>query len=70
MPNQRFWNLAGAVISSLFLLLFLLVWPSPAVAYADPGTGAYLFQAAYAAVIGAAFYFRKFISRLCRKREK
>ena len=39
-------------------------------ASADPGTGAYLYQAAYAAVIGAAFYFRKFVSRVWRKPDK
>jgi hypothetical protein len=57
-------------IASILLLgiTLLLSSPSRLFGYADPGTGAFLYQAAYAAFIGGAFYFRKFLSRIFRKR--
>ena len=63
-------KLAIGATTSLILLVLLSAAPSPALGYADPGTGAFLYQAAYAAIIGGAFYFRKFISRFWRKRDK
>jgi hypothetical protein len=50
-------------------LALLLSSPSKLLAYADPGTGAFLYQAVYAAFLGGAFYFRKFLSRIFRKRQ-
>ena len=50
-------------------LALLLASPSKLFAYADPGTGAFLYQAVYAAFLGGAFYFRKFLSRIFRKRQ-
>ena len=50
-------------------LVLLLSSPSNLFGYADPGTGAFLYQAVYAAFIGGAFYFRKFLSRIFRKRQ-
>ena len=49
---------------TLTLLALIAATPLPASAYADPGSGAFLLQALYAAVIGGMFYFRKFLSRL------
>ena len=71
MPADRtLRKLAIAAITGGLLLVLLTATPSPALGYADPGTGAFLYQAGYAAVIGAAFYVRKFISRWWRKRDK
>jgi hypothetical protein len=63
-------KLTIAALTPLIMLVLLSATPSPALGYADPGTGAFLYQAVYAAVIGGVFYFRKFISRLWRKRDK
>ncbi|HWZ31384.1 MAG TPA: hypothetical protein VNX18_08630 [Bryobacteraceae bacterium] len=52
----------------LLCLPLLLATPSKAQAYTDPGTGAFVFQAAYAAFLGGTYYFRKFLDRLWRKR--
>ena len=49
------------------LLPLLLASPSRASAYADPGTGAFVYQAAYAAFLAGAFYLRKLLDRLRRK---
>jgi hypothetical protein len=50
-------------------LVLLLASPSNLFGYTDPGTGAFLYQAAYAAFIGGAFYFRKILNRIFRKRQ-
>lgn len=57
------------VISKLFLLVLplLLVTPRSAYGYADPGTGAFLYQAAYAAFLGVSFYLRKFLDRIGKR---
>jgi len=49
-------------------MVVLLASPSHLFGYADPGTGAFLYQAVYAACIGGVFYFRKFLRRIFRKR--
>jgi hypothetical protein len=49
-------------------IVILLASPCHLFGYADPGTGAFLYQALYAACIGGVFYFRKFLSRIFRKR--
>jgi hypothetical protein len=66
-PDRRpFVSLTGIGVLGIALLL---ASPSKLSAYADPGTGAFLYQAVYAAFIGGAFYFRKFLSRIFRKRQ-
>jgi len=55
---------------ALILLPLILVTPSRAYGYADPGTGAFLYQAAYAAFLGGSFYLRKFLDRLFGKRKR
>lgn len=60
------------LVAKLLLLLapLLLVTPRSAYGYADPGTGAFLYQAAYAAFLGVTFYLRKFLDRIGGKRNK
>jgi hypothetical protein len=63
---------AAVPILTKVLLLWMplmLVLPSNAFGYADPGTGAFLYQAAYAAFLGASFYLRRFLDRVWRKRK-
>ncbi len=58
----------AAALNILLLLAALVVsTPSQASAYADPGTGAFLYQAAYAAFLGGTFYFRRFLDRFRRR---
>jgi hypothetical protein len=63
-------SLPAWVNGSLLLLPLLLASPSKAYGYVDPGSGSYVYQAIYAACIGGAFYFRKFIGRIFGKRSK
>jgi hypothetical protein len=55
---------------SLLVLPFMLATPSAVYGYVDPGTGSFLYQAAYVAFLGAAFYVRKMLNRFCGKRNK
>jgi len=41
---------------------------TPVFAYIDPGSGALVWQALVAGVIGAGYYFRKFFGRLFHRR--
>ena len=66
-PNRRPYASTASVL--LLGIVLLLSAPSQLFGYADPGTGAFLYQAVYAAFIGGAFYFRKFLSRIFRKRQ-
>lgn len=59
----------GATKAVVLLLPLLLVTPSRAFGYADPGTGAFVYQAAYAAFLGGSFYLRKLLDRIWRKRK-
>ena len=47
----------------------LLCTPVKAYGYADPGTGAFVYQAAYAAFLGGTFYLRKWLNRIFRRRK-
>lgn len=47
----------------------VLATPSKAFGYADPGTGAFVYQAAYAAFLGGTFYLRRFLDRFWGKRK-
>ena len=58
------------LMSSKALLLIaplVLVSPSPAFGYADPGTGAFMYQAGYAIFLGGTFYLRRLLDRVFRK---
>jgi len=54
---------------SLLVLPLLLATPSKAFGYADPGTGAFVYQAAYAVFLGGTFYLRKFMNRFWQRRK-
>jgi hypothetical protein len=63
-------SFAISTIEALLLLLpLLLVSPAKAYGYADPGTGAFLYQAAYAAFLGGTFYLRRLLNRVFRRRK-
>jgi hypothetical protein len=53
--------------AALLWLPLLLVSPSSAFGYTDPGSGAFLYQAAYAAFLGGTYYLRKLLNRLWGK---
>ncbi len=55
-------SLSGKVRISCLLVLLLIGAERQARAYADPGSGALLWQMALAAIAGAAFYFRRILS--------
>jgi len=61
----------------MFLTRALLLWvplllvsPAKAYGYADPGTGAFVYQAAYAAFLGGTFYLRRFLDQVFRRRRQ
>jgi hypothetical protein len=63
-------RITPVVLKALLLLLpLMLATPSKASAYADPGTGAFVYQAAYAAFLGVTFYFRKLLDRISSRRK-
>jgi len=54
----------------LLWLPLVLVSPSAAFGYADPGTGTFIYQAAYALFLGGAYYLRKLLNRVWGKRRQ
>jgi hypothetical protein len=64
MNHLRKFTLAMLLVAPL-----LLATPSQAFGYADPGTGAFVYQAAYAAFLGGTFYLRRFLDRFWSKRK-
>ena len=69
MTSTRSLSLRLLIRTLLICLPLLLATPSTAHAYADPGTGAFVYQAAYAAFLGGAYYFRKFLDRIFGRRK-
>ena len=57
-------------LAMLLVASILLVTPSQAFGYADPGTGAFVYQAAYAAFLGGTFYLRRFLDRFWSRRKQ
>lgn len=51
----------------LFMILVLVAAEMPAYGYTDPGSGALIWQALMAAIVGASFYFRRIISWFRRR---
>lgn len=47
----------------VYAALVVVAAESPAFAYIDPGSGALIWQAIVAGLVGAAFYFRRFFGR-------
>ena len=70
MTRKNSERLSRFLQGSLILLPLLLATPSQAHAYADPGTGAFVYQAAYAAFLGGTFYLRKILNRVFGRRKR
>lgn len=68
-PDRTSAILLTIVKASLLLMPLVLATPSKAYGYADPGTGAFVYQAAYAAFLGGSFYLRKLLDRIWGKRK-
>lgn len=66
-PQRSCYRLLSIVLT---VLLLTALSERPAYAYADPGSGALMWQALMAAVAGAAFYFRRFLSRFTDRQRK
>jgi hypothetical protein len=62
-------HLRKLTLAMLLVAPILLTTPSQAYGYADPGTGAFVYQAAYAAFLGGTFYLRRFLNRFWTKRK-
>jgi hypothetical protein len=58
------------ILTLMLLVPLLLAIPARASAYADPGTGAFMYQAAYAAFLGGSFYLRRLLDRVWLKRKR
>jgi len=52
----------------LLCVALLLCSPRAAHAYADPGSGAFIYQAFYAGFLGGTYYLRKLLDRVWKKR--
>lgn len=70
MTHATYRSISKKIVrTALVCLPLLLVTPSKAHAYADPGTGAFVYQAAYAAFLGGAYYLRKILDRIWGRRK-
>jgi hypothetical protein len=67
-PKNRSTSLLLLVNALLIMLPLLLATPARAYGYADPGTGAFVYQAAYAAFLGGSFYLRKLLNRFFKRK--
>ena len=63
-------RLSTCMTSVQFFLLLLMIasFPGSAYGYADPGTGALLYQAFYAIALGGIFYLRRIIAKFGSRR--
>ena len=68
--TSRTHKMAMLTGASLFLVALVLASPSTAFGYADPGTGAFVYQSVYAGFLVGAFYIRKILNRTWGKRKK
>jgi len=66
MNNRMLWSILRILVVTVALLVSV---PMVARAYADPGTGAFLYQAAYAAFLGGTFYVRRFLDNFFARRK-
>ncbi|MEQ1884444.1 MAG: hypothetical protein ABL967_05235 [Bryobacteraceae bacterium] len=58
------WTAGRVLLAGTVLGLLVAGTPVTASAYADPGTGAFVYQAFYAGILTGAFYLRKFVQKL------
>jgi hypothetical protein len=68
--KDRYASLVMIAKTVLLLGPLMLATPAKAFGYADPGTGAFLYQAAYAVLLGGSFHLRKLLDRFWPKRKK
>jgi hypothetical protein len=61
-------RVSGAAFLGLAIALGLVSFERHAFAYTDPGSGALIWQMLAAGFVGAAFYFRRFLTWLKGKR--
>jgi hypothetical protein len=61
-------RIRSCLAAVLFALLILTAAERPAYGYTDPGSGALIWQALMAAIVGASFYFRRIVSWFKRRR--
>ena len=61
-------HLRKLTLAMLLVAPLLLATPSQALGYADPGTGAFVYQAAYAAFLGGTFYLRRLLNRFWKRK--
>jgi hypothetical protein len=71
MRKQKDRRASLVMIAKTVLLLgpLMLATPGKAFGYADPGTGAFIYQAAYAVLLGGAFHLRKLLDRFWPRRK-
>lgn len=48
----------------LYVLILIFLFPKPAHAYLDPGTGSYFFQILIAGLLGTLFFLKSTIKKL------
>jgi len=60
-------RIAGALV---FAFAVLIATEKPAYAYTDPGSATLIWQIAISSLIGAAYYFRKFLTRIIGKGDR
>ena len=69
MQAKKTYSTLLLLLNALLVVLpLLLVTPARAYGYADPGTGAFVYQAAYAAFLGGSFYLRRFLNKFFKKK--
>jgi hypothetical protein len=56
-----------AIVPVIGLLALLLVLPSKAFGYVDPGSGSFIYQAIYAVFLGGVFYLRRLLDRIFKR---
>ncbi|OIO13047.1 hypothetical protein COV53_04410 [Candidatus Gottesmanbacteria bacterium CG11_big_fil_rev_8_21_14_0_20_37_11] len=48
----------------LYCVLLFLLFPKPAQAYLDPGTGSYVFQLLVAGLLGSLFFLKSAVKKI------
>jgi hypothetical protein len=68
-PTDRDASLVMTARTMVLLLPLMLATPVKAFGYADPGTGTFVYQAAYAAVLGGWFCLPKLLDGIRHRRK-
>ena len=56
--------MVNSIVYALVLVFIVLLVPTQAKAYVDPGSGSLLLQLIFAAAVGALYHFRNLAGRL------